>query len=125
MFERTVYIWVSVQKTKKYPFSRYRDMEVAELCVKNLKRKPESEDALYALYFILSYMPLNNVKALFKANKLTEFFEKLEENYKKNRDEERVILVQKITDFQVSNHLSEELQRLAIRCEESKFDDSR
>ena len=94
-------------RTRKYAFSKYKDIAIAELCIKLLRQNnTQSEDPLYALYYILSYMPLTNVKAIFQTNQLEKFLQTIEAEYKSNGKEELVILAQKIQEFPKSNHLS-------------------
>ena len=107
-------------RTRKHAFNKYHDIEIAELCIKRLKKYPFSEDPIYTLYYILSWMPLTNVKAIFQTNKLEEFLMKLEETHKKKQNEEIVILAQKIQGFQKINHLSEQLERISLRNEKSE-----
>ena len=93
-------------RTRKYAFSKYKDIAIAELCIKLLRQNNQSEDPLYALYYILSYMPLTNVKAIFQTNQLEKFLQTIEAEFKDNGKEELVILAQKIQEFPKSNHLS-------------------
>ena len=94
-------------RTRKYAFSKYKDIAIAELCIKILRQNNnQSEDPLYALYYILSYMPLTNVKAIFQTNQLEKFLQAIETECKVNGKEELVILAQKIQEFHKSNHLS-------------------
>ena len=106
-------------RTRKYAFSKYKDIAIAELCIKLLRHhqnnNQSAEDPLYALYYILSYMPLTNVKAIFQTNQLEKFLQTIETEYKSNGKEELVILAQKIQEFPKSNHLSGK-QLILISC---------
>ena len=81
---------------------------VADLCIKYLRppKHNQSEDHLYLLYHILSYMPLTNVRSVFKANNLDLLIQIIEKELKTSQKDELALIAQKILDFPNSNFLS-------------------
>ena len=107
------YFYENNFRSGKNSLKLYSDIMVAEICIKYLRRPKhhsQSEDHLYLLYHILSYMPLTNVRSVFKANNLDILIQMIEKEHKASQKEELVIVAQKILDFPNSNYLSGKVQ---------------
>ena len=92
----------------KKPLRMLMDIFVADICIKYLRlpKHNQSEDHLYLLYHILSYMPLTNVRSVFKANNLDLLIQMIEKELKASQKDELALIARKILDFPNSNFLS-------------------
>ena len=102
------YFYENNFKSGKKPLRGLMDIFVADLCIKYLRppKHNQSEDHLYLLYHILSYMPLTNVRSVFKANNLDLLIQIIEKELKTSQKDELALIAQKILDFPNSNFLS-------------------